>query len=56
MTNETNWLMRYEKYIPGYKWQNEGDWFVQPYIAEQDLSVNAIVQPGDVFSMGAVGG
>lgn len=56
VTNETNWLMRYEKYIPGYKWQNEGDWVVQPYIAEQDLSVNAIVQPGDVFSMGAVGG
>ncbi|MBK6281419.1 MAG: T9SS type A sorting domain-containing protein [Draconibacterium sp.] len=55
-TNETNWLMRYEKYIPGYKWQTEGDWFVTPYIAEQDISVNSIVQPGDVFCMGAVAG
>jgi len=53
-TNETNWLNRYNKYIPGYKWQKEAEWAVQPYIAEKDLSVNALVQPGDVFTMGYV--
>lgn len=45
--------MRYEKYIPGYKWATEADWAVNtPYIAQPDVSVNAIVQPGDVFVMG----
>jgi len=54
-TNETNWLLRYEKYIPGYKWANQADWAVnKPYIAFQDISVNSIVQPGDVFVMGAL--
>lgn len=55
ITNEDNWLARYDKYIPGYKWaSNEGEWVVEPYIAEQDLSVNSIVHPGDVFTMGWV--
>ncbi len=53
-TNETDWLMRYEKYIPGYKWPTELDWLVEPYIAQMDLSVNAIIQPGDVFTMGGI--
>jgi len=54
-TNATNWLLRYEKYIPGYKWANQADWAVnKPYIAFQDISVNSIVQPGDVFVMGAL--
>ncbi len=53
-TNENDWLMRYEKYIPGYKWPNQLDWPVNPYIAKLDVSVNAIVMPGDVFTLGAV--
>ena len=54
-TRATNWLMRYEKYIPGYKWANEADWMVnKPYIAQSDISVNTIIQPGDVFVMGAI--
>ncbi len=53
-TNETNWLNRYQKYIPGYKWQIEEDWLVQPYIAESDIAVNALVQPGDVFCWGVI--
>ncbi len=56
-TRQTNWLMRYEKYIPGYKWANELDWAVNiPYIAEDEISVNRIVLPGDVFVMGLAGG
>lgn len=43
---------RYRSYIPGYKWSdNEGDWTVKPKMVELDLSVNSIVQPGDVFVM-----
>ena len=54
-TNESNWLMRYEKYIPGYKWAgDESDWVVEPYLAEADLAVNAVVLPGDVFAMGSI--
>jgi len=53
-TNEGYWLDRYNKYIPGYKWQSEAEWSVEQYIAELDLSVASIVQPGDVFVMGAI--
>ena len=54
-TRQTDWLMRYEKYIPGYKWANEADWMVNtPYLAQYDIAVNAIIQPGDVFVLGAV--
>ena len=50
---EGDWLNRYEKYIPGYKWQSEAEWAVETYFAELDLSVSSIVNPGDVFLMGA---
>jgi hypothetical protein len=54
-TNAENWLMRYEKYIPGYKWApNEASWIVDPYKAELDLSVDALVYPGEVFVMAAI--
>lgn len=52
-TNADNWLSRYDKYIPGYKWESQADWVIQPYIATYDVSVNSIVQPGDVFVLGA---
>jgi hypothetical protein len=56
-TNQTNWLNRYEKYIPGYKWANEADWMVNtPYIAQLDISVNPIVAPGDVWVAGLAEG
>ena len=48
------WLDRYDKYVPGYKWVNEAQWAVTPGILEQDLNVNAIVMPGDVFCLGAI--
>ena len=55
-TNELDWLNRYSKYIPGYKWQDQTDWVVEPYVAELDLSVNSVVSPGDVFVLGATRG
>ncbi len=48
------WLNRYDKYVPGYKWVNEAQWAVTPGILEQDLNVNAIVYPGDVFCFGGI--
>ena len=50
----TEWLDRYDKYVPGYKWVNEAQWQVTPGILQQDLNVNAIVMPGDVFAFGGI--
>ena len=47
-----DWGNRYTKYIPGRKWQSQGDWEITPVIAVEDLNVNPIVQPGDVFVVG----
>ncbi len=52
--NADVWEARYDKYIPGYKWEKEVYWAVQPYLAQRDISVNSIVMPGDVFVLGAV--
>lgn len=49
-----DWPNRYVKYIPGYKWQDETNWAIEPYIAVQDLNILPIVQPGDVFVLGDV--
>lgn len=43
------WAWRYKRYVPGYVWQDEADWQVQPGILVQDFSVNTIVEGGDVF-------
>ncbi|MBN2611230.1 MAG: T9SS type A sorting domain-containing protein [Bacteroidales bacterium] len=51
-----DWMSRYRKYIPGYKWQPQTDWEVTPAIAVQDLNVNSVVQAGDVFVMGHING
>jgi hypothetical protein len=48
------WADRYQKYIPGYKWQDEADWTVQRHVAIQDLNINPNVYPGDVFVMAEV--
>ncbi len=53
-SGEDEWLDRYDKYVPGYKWVDEATWAVSPGILEQDLNVNPIVQPGDVFAMGSI--
>jgi hypothetical protein len=49
-----NWNIRYAKYVPGYKWVDESTWAANPGILVQDLAVNSIVQPGDVFVLGAI--
>ncbi|MEX2369405.1 MAG: cadherin-like beta sandwich domain-containing protein [Bacteroidales bacterium] len=48
------WMNRYVKYIPGTKWVDSTTWKVTPAIAIQDLSINPIVLPGDVFVLGSI--
>ncbi len=45
---------RYGKYIPGYKWKTGAAWVTDPAVAEQDLNVNPLVYPGDVFVLGDI--
>lgn len=56
MTNADNYAGRYQKYIPGKKWGSESEWSAEQYIAQEDLSVNKSVEPGDVFVMDRVVG
>ncbi len=49
-----DWLHRYDKYVPGYKWVDQASWAVSPGILELDLTVNPIIEPGDVFCMGGI--
>lgn len=53
-SGEENWIDRYRRYVPGYKWVNEGDWMVSPSMLEPDLNVSPLVFPGDVFVIGAL--
>jgi hypothetical protein len=48
------WLDRYRKYVPGYKYADEATWSVNPGILQRDLAVSPIVDPGDVFVIGHV--
>jgi len=49
-----DWLDRFDKYVPGYKWVDEATWQVTPGILVQDINVNPIVLPGDVFAFGGI--
>jgi hypothetical protein len=53
-SGENDWADRYSKYVPGYKWVSQAQWAVTPGVLVQDLSVNPIVQPGDVFAFGDI--
>jgi hypothetical protein len=46
------WGNRWCKYVPGYIWESESDWAVQPAKLVQDLNVNPIVAPGETFVFG----
>ncbi len=49
-----DWMNRYSKYIPGYKWVDKETWEISPGIVVPDLNVNPIVMSGDVFVMGGI--
>jgi hypothetical protein len=52
--DRVSWLQRYQRYVPGYKWEDEAHWVVEPGLLELDLNVNSIIQPGDVWVAGAI--
>ena len=49
-----DWMARYGKYVPGYKWVNETSWAVNPGYLEPDSNVDPFVYPGEVFVMGDI--
>lgn len=53
-TTDGDWLNRYRRYIPGYKWVDEATWAVTPSVVVQDVNVSPLVYPGDVFVMGSI--
>lgn len=53
-TEPEKWTDRYHRYVPGYKWVDEAQWQITPAILVQDLNINPIVMPGDVFVLGDV--
>ena len=55
LSNNTgaDWRNRFQKYIPGFKWADDSAaWKLEPAIAAQDLSINPMINAGDVFVMG----
>ncbi len=55
-SDPTNWSKRYKKYVPGYRWVDQATWETKPGMLVQDLNVNSIVYPGDVFVLGQTNG
>ncbi len=53
-SGENEWLNRYTRYIPGYKWVDETQWQIAPGTVVQDLNVSPILQPGETFNLGSV--
>jgi len=53
-SGEDDWMNRFIKYVPGYKWVDSASWRQEPAILVQDAAVNPMVQPGDVFVMGYI--
>ncbi|MDX9882118.1 MAG: T9SS type A sorting domain-containing protein [Prolixibacteraceae bacterium] len=49
---ETSWKQRYNKYVPGYRFQSLDDWIVKPGILTHDPSINPVLNPGEVFAIG----
>ncbi|MCK4922247.1 MAG: hypothetical protein KAS71_14445, partial [Bacteroidales bacterium] len=43
---------RFNAYVPGYDYQSEVEWNVQPGLVEKDLTVNPLVEPGGSFVLG----
>jgi hypothetical protein len=55
-TEADQWLNRYRRYVPGYKWVDSLTWTTNPGMLVQDLAVNPVVKGGDVFVLATVNG
>ena len=53
-STEDAWMNRYTRYVPGYKWVDSTTWRLTPSMLIEDLNVNSLVQPGDVFLQGEI--
>jgi hypothetical protein len=53
-SGEDDWLHRYRRYVPGYKWVSQADWAANPSRLERDLNVNPLIMPGNVFVMATI--
>ncbi len=51
--NPEDWVDRFVKYVPGYKWVDEATWASKPGYLVPDVAVDPIVKAGDVFGLGA---
>lgn len=54
--NRANWINRYRRYVPGYKWVDSLTWQANPGTLVPDLAVNPVVKPGDVFVIASIFG
>jgi hypothetical protein len=50
-TTAEDFYNRHRRYVPGRKWVGEAEWAINPATLENDLCVNPIVYPGDVWVM-----
>ncbi len=55
-TQADQWLNRYRRYVPGYKWVDSLTWTTNPGMLTPDLAVNPVVKGGDVFVIGSITG
>ncbi len=53
-SDAASYANRYRKYVPGYKWVDEAQWQITPGYLEPDLSINSILLPGEVFTIGYI--
>lgn len=54
-TTVDDWSQRFRRYVPGYVWEDEASWQVQPGYLVPDPTVNTIVEGGDVFVIAQLG-
>ena len=54
-TTVDDWGNRYNKYIPGRRWQDEAQWQVTPYLAVPDIVVNPVIQGHGCFVVADIG-
>ena len=49
---EQNWTQRYNKYVPGFRFQSLEDWVVKPGLLVFDPAISPTLNPGEVFVIG----
>jgi hypothetical protein len=50
-----HWLNRYNRYVPGYKWQAYDQWQFAPRMLELDSEIDPYLDPGQTLVIGKLG-